>query len=443
MRKTNLACLAKANNNPDLTANFLTLRGTNYKLRRTVKFFTLGCKVNQYDTQSIRERFLSKGFQEADSVSQPDFFLVNTCTVTSGADRKSRNIIRRCIQAAPQAQVIVTGCLAEKDWSQLKKIKGISLIVKKSFFPEGVSSFNRHTRAFLKIQDGCSNFCSYCKVALIRGKERSKKLKQIIQEAKQLVACGYREIVLTGICLGAYGRSPGVKENLVDVVGFLEKIKGLSRIRLSSIEAGDVTLDLIKCMRYSEKLCRHLHIPIQSGDDYILKLMNRKYSKKKYENLIAKLKADVPGISITTDCLVGFPGETEDRFQNTVNLVRKIMPLKVHIFPYSRRPRTKAAKFKGEINPEIIRSRCNELAAVAKECRKKFMQNFLGTDTQVLIEDEVKGSSVFLEGLTDNYLKVRLPFAPNLKNVIVRGKIKSIHMDSFIGEYVDPPSSLC
>ena len=429
--------MSRANNKSNLTVTPSTLLRVNGERSRNIKFFTLGCKANQYDTQSIRERFLSKGFQEAQIGRQPDYFLVNTCTVTSGADQKSRNIIRRCIQATPQAQVIVTGCLAEKDWSQLKKIKGISLIVKKSFFPERISSFSQHTRAFLKIQDGCSNFCTYCKVALVRGDERSKKLKQILQEARQLVACGYKEIVLTGICLGAYGRSSGVKVTLVDVIGCLEKIKGLSRIRLSSIEAGDVSSGLIKYMQRSKKLCRHLHIPIQSGDDHILKLMNRKYSRTKYENLIVGLKANVCGISITTDCLIGFPGETEDNFQNTVDLVKKIMPLKVHIFPYSSRPLTKAAKFKGLVNPKTIRLRCDKLAGVAKECRKKFMQEFLGRNTQVLIEDVVKDNPSFLEGLTNNYLKVRLPFKPNLKNVIVRARLKNIQQDSFIGEYVD------
>lgn len=418
-------------------SNPLILSKGNGRRNQTIKFFTLGCKVNQYETQSIRERFLSKGFQEAASGRQPDYFLVNTCTVTSGADQKSRNIIRRCIQAAPKARVIVTGCLVEKDWRQLKKIKGISLIVKKSFFPEGVSSFSQHTRAFLKIQDGCNNFCTYCKVALVRGKERSKKLEQILQEAQQLVACGYQEIVLTGICLGAYGRSSGIRESLVEVIGCLEKIKGLSRIRLSSIEAGDVNSDLIQCLQHSKKLCRHLHIPMQSGDSQILKLMNRKYSRKKYENLIARLKARIPGISITTDCLIGFPGETDACFQNTVDLVKKIMPLKVHNFPYSSRPGTKAENFRGCVKPEIIRMRCARLAKVAQQCAKEFMQKFIGQNFYVLIEGKVKDSPGLLEGLTDNYLKVKLPFRIGLGNMMVRARLKSIRKDCFIGEYID------
>jgi threonylcarbamoyladenosine tRNA methylthiotransferase MtaB len=415
----------------------LVLLNSMPKTNHLIKFFTLGCKANQYDTQSIRERFLNKGFQEAAIGRQPDYFLVNTCTVTSAADQKSRHMIRRCIQIAPQAKVIVTGCLAEKDSSQLKKIKGISLIVKKSFFPEGISSFSQHTRAFLKIQDGCSNFCTYCKVALVRGSERSKELKQILKEAKQLVACGYQEIVLTGICLGAYGRNSKGKESLLDVIGHLEKIKGLSRIRLSSIEAGDVSSDLIKYLQHSKKLCRHLHIPIQSGDDHILNLMNRKYSRKKYENLIAKLKSRVSGISITTDCLVGFPGETESNFKHTVDLVKMIMPLKVHVFGYSSRPGTKAEDFSGLVNPKIIRQRCRRLAEVGKECRKKFMRKFLGQNADVLIEGKAKDNPGRLEGLTDNYLKVELPFRPDLGNLIVRARLNSIQEDSFIGDYVD------
>jgi len=404
---------------------------------KRIKFFTLGCKANQYDTQSIRERFLNKGFREVENARQTDYFLVNTCTVTSGADQKSRNIIRRCVNANPGSKVIVTGCLAEKDWQSLVNIKGIGLIVKKSFFPEGITRFNEHTRAFLKVQDGCSNFCTYCKVALVRGRQRSKNLKQVLKEVKGLVACGYKEVVLTGICLGAYGRDLLPENDLVDLILCLEEINGLSRIRLSSIEAGDVSLKLINCLRKSKKLCRHLHIPIQSGDDRILKRMNRKYTAGKYRRLITRIKHDIPGISITTDCLVGFPGETEENFKNTVNLVKMIMPLKAHIFPYSGRPGTLAANFKGLVDPELISDRCKRLENVAKECRNIFMQDFIGKKALVLIECAVKDDANFIEGLTDNYFKVRLPFKPGLKNKIVKASLKRIVGSNFTGEYVD------
>jgi len=402
-----------------------------------IKFFTLGCKANQYDTQSIRERFLSKGFKDAADTSSPDYFLINTCTVTSGADQKSRNIIRRCIQSNPKAKVIVTGCLVEKDWNILAGIKGISLLVKKSFFPEGISTFSQHTRAFLKIQDGCDNFCTYCKVALVRGKKRSKSLSQVLIEAKKLVAGGFREIVLTGICLGEYGKDFSPKQDLVDVIYALEGIEGLSRIRLSSIEAGDVSIKLIKYLVNSKKLCRHLHIPIQSGDDSILKRMNRKYTRQKYLNLISRIRRDIPGVAITTDCLVGFPGETEDNFNNTVNLVKKILPLKAHIFPYSLRSGTKAAEFTGLVDAKTINRRCAKLEEISKECGYGFMRSFLGKKALVLIEGVSKGEGSCLEGLTDNYLKVKIPFRPGLRNKIARVKLKRIAGDDFLGEYID------
>jgi len=404
---------------------------------KLVKFFTLGCKANQYDTQSILERFLSKGFREAGKSQNPDYFLINTCTVTSGADRKSRNIIRRCIQSNPRAKVIVTGCMAEKDWDLLADIKGVSLVVKKKFFPEGISGFSRHTRAFLKIQDGCDNFCAYCKVALVRGKKRSKSFQQALKEAKKLAACGFKEIVLTGICLGEYGKDLSPRKDLVGLVGSLSEIEGLSRVRLSSIEAGDVSVKLIKLLAAGRKFCRHLHIPIQSGDNNILKRMNRKYTREKYEDLISGIKRNIPGVSITTDCLVGFPGETDENFDNTVSLVKKIMPLKAHIFPYSVRPGTKAASFGGLVDAKTVNARCAELEKVSKECRDKFMRQFIGEELTVLIEGVAKNQVCCLEGLTDNYLNIRLPFKPGLINKIVRVKLKLIAGDSFLGEYID------
>ena len=366
-----------------------------------------------------------------------DYFLVNTCTVTSGADQKSRNIIRRCIRNNPSAKVIVTGCLAENDWKILTGIKGISFIIKKGFFPEEISSFSQHTRAFLKIQDGCSNFCTYCKVALVRGNERSKDLKKVSQEVKKLAACGYKEIVLTGICLGAYGKDLSPTKSLADAVDILENIKSLARIRLSSIEAGDIGPELIKRLEKSSKFCRHLHIPIQSGDDLILKKMNRKYSAKNYLDLIKGLKKRIPGLCITTDCLVGFPGETAENFENTLDLVKKIMPLKVHVFPYSSRPGTKAANLGGMVDSEVINRRCKQLESVSNECRQKFMRGFLGKKISVLIEGRSKEDPRFLEGLTDNYLQVKLPFRAGLKNKIVLARASKLQGDSIFGEYID------
>jgi len=402
----------------------------------TIKFFTLGCKANQYDTQSIRERFLEKGFSDSGK-SKADYFLVNTCTVTSGADQKSRNAIRKCNRLNPVAKIIVTGCLVEKDHQSLAGIGGISLLVKKSFFPEGITRFSGHTRAFLKIQDGCGNFCTYCKVALVRGRERSKDIKQVIYEARKLIACGHKEIVLTGICLGAYGKDLKPKRDLSEVIDELEKIEGLLRIRLSSIEAGDISSRLMKRFRKNAKLCRHLHVPIQSGDNHVLKLMNRKYTAKKYLNLVKRLKSVIPGLSITTDCMIGFPGEEEVNFKNTLNLIKKIMPLKVHIFPYSNRPGTKASRFASQTDPSAIRSRCRTMEDAAEISRLSFMRKSIGKKVSVLIEGRSKDNPDFLEGLTDNYLQVKLPFKPGLKNKIIFARLRSIGNDSYAGEYID------
>ena len=302
---------------------------------KTIKFYTLGCKVNQYDTQSIREQFLKNGYQEIDNGKTADTYFINTCTVTAIADRKAKNIIRHCVKENPKARIIVTGCLVEKDALSLSDIKGIDFLISKRFFREGISNFCGHTRAFLKIQDGCNNSCAYCKVPLVRGVSRSRPLLEIIKEAKKLVQNGFQEIVLSGICLGAFGKDLKEAISLVDAIEGLENIEGLLRIRLSSLEAVDVSDRLIQQMAESQKLCWHLHIPIQSGDDEILKKMQRSYKRKDYLELINKIKKHIPQVALTTDVLVGFPGEAEENFQNTLNLIKEILPLKVHIFPYS------------------------------------------------------------------------------------------------------------
>ncbi|MFY9402220.1 MAG: tRNA (N(6)-L-threonylcarbamoyladenosine(37)-C(2))-methylthiotransferase MtaB [Candidatus Omnitrophota bacterium] len=418
-----------------------------------VKFYTLGCKVNQYDTQIIREGFLEKGFKEASQKKRADIYLINTCTVTSSADSKSREIIRRSIRENPKAKIIVTGCLAELDVGQIKGINKDILIFKNkekeniAYFLTGkpdnritgkpvnrptgkltnrITFFKGRTRAFLKIQDGCDNFCSYCKVSLVRGKPKSKPLKLIFKEAKGLVRRGFKEIVLTGICLGAYGRDfKKERVDLVDVIEGLEKIKGLERIRLSSIEAGDITDSLLKSFLRLTKLCPHLHIPIQSGDNVILKKMNRKYTRKSYLLLINKIKKIVPQIAITTDCIVGFPGESEKNFQNTLSLVQKINPLKVHIFPYSPREGTSAAvNYKITLPKAILNERVKRLKALSEKSRLKFLQKFKGKRLPVLFEALSKEKKGYWEGFTGNYIKVYLKSGKPLKNKIINIKLK-------------------
>lgn len=428
------------------------------KSHRTVKFLTLGCKANQYDTQVIREQFISLGFKELNSNDPADFYVINTCTVTHRSDASSLNFIRRAKKENPKGKLIVTGCLTELDGDRITKIPGVNYIIKnrekerivsllQGLSPEGtvpsegISYFKAHTRAFLKIQDGCDNFCSYCKVPLVRGHSRSRPLNEIVNEARGLVKNGFKEIVLCGVCLGSYGKD--LKKvtvtfgdchlwSLIEVITALENIDGLARIRLSSIEAGDVTDKLIKKIAASSKLCRHLHIPIQSGDDRILKKMKRKYSQADYISLLGKIKKQIPGIAITTDCLVGFPGETEENFRNTINLVRKILPLKVHIFPYSRRGGTLAAEEKTGTPPLVLKERVWRLKNIADSCALNYKKKFLGKKQEVLIEGRMKLKPDYWQGYTDNYLKVIIKSKANLKGRIIPVRLKKIKDDYFL-----------
>ncbi|MBM3245664.1 MAG: MiaB/RimO family radical SAM methylthiotransferase, partial [Candidatus Omnitrophica bacterium] len=291
----------------------------------------------------------------------------------------------------------------------------------------GISSFKGHTRAFLKVQDGCNNFCSYCKVPLVRGRSRSKAVKDVTREAEVLVKNGFKEVVLTGICLGAYGRDLKPKSDLSGLVANLEKIKGLLRIRLSSIEAKDISDGLIKLISHSKKVCRHFHIPLQSGDDTVLKRMNRKYSREGYLSLVRKIKKEIPGVSISIDVLVGFPGEDNRMFLNTAQLIKSISPFKVHIFPYSERKGTKAAGLPQKLDPRVIRQRIEMLKLISEECGLRFKNKFFNKKMLVLVEGRVKGNPLLWEGYTDNYLPVNLCSKRQLQNQMVLVKCTGIN----------------
>lgn len=387
------------------------------------------------------------GFKEIDNGRKANLCLINTCTVTHGADRDSLQLIRRAIKENSRARIIVTGCLTELDSKKIASISPAIKIIRNSgknritrFLDKGtraqghkgtskgISYFKDHTRAFLKIQEGCNNSCAYCKVPLVRGPSRSKPLGDIIQEVERLAQNGYKEIVLTGICLGSYG-------DLVNLIERLEKIEGLLRIRLSSIEAGDISDELINKMATSKKLSRHLHIPIQSGDDEILKKMNRHYNRADYLKLIRKIKKKIPGIALTTDCLIGFPGEEEKNFKNTLKLVKKIIPLKVHIFPYSKREFTPAASnFTQEMTPGIIKDRIRRLKEAADKYSAVYKKKFLNKNMGVLIEGRAKEDSGYWEGYTDNYIRVLVKSDKDLKNQFITLKLEKIFGDSMRGK---------
>ena len=439
---------------------------------KTFEVKTLGCKVNQYESQALRERMLELGFRENKDSPGADVYIVNTCAVTRRADTLSQEEIRKLSRSHPRARVFVTGCSAENDPEKLKRFKGVAgvlgnqekdrladfILTQKDRFSCGerpvvspstslridgersrtISAFHKHTRAFLKVQDGCDNGCSYCVIPRLRGSSRSRLLAEIVKEARGLAENGYKEIVLCGICLGAYGKDFGLKDGLVKVIETLEEIDGISRIRLSSIEALDISDCLIEKMASSGKLMPHLHIPFQSGDDTLLKLMNRKASTKECRGLILKLRKLVPDIGLTTDIMVGFPGEEEENFKNTLNFLREIRPAKIHIFPFSPRKNTAAWRFPATLRPEIIKDRIKQTRELAQELARDFCRQYIGRDLDVLVESP--GGSLddgFFPGHSGNYIKVFLPKSPEISvNTIVSVRPLKIHKDGLIAEKV-------
>ncbi len=417
---------------------------------KTVRFFTLGCKANQYDTQLLREQFLKCGLKEASRNRSADFCVINTCTVTSSADKKSRYLINSARRHNPRAKIIVTGCLAELELDSLENhSEGLHIIRNRdkdkivyllgflndlSANTNSITGFSAHSRAFLKIQDGCDNFCSYCRVPLARGRSRSKDFDSVLDEAVILARNGFKEIVLTGICLGDFGRDLYPKKSLTDLIMAMEKIPELLRIRLSSIEAKDLSDELIDALAVSDKLCPHLHIPIQSGDDKILRKMNRRVSAAYILRLVGKIKKVVPRIAITTDIMVGFPGERANNFDNTVKLIKEIGPLKVHVFPFSARPGTKAFDFSETVSRCDIQSRISTINKVAQECSQAYKGRFLRKSLPVLVEGRL-GKRKFWRGYTDNYIDVIFESGRKIHNRLVTVELQKLFGEQVLGRY--------
>jgi len=415
---------------------------------------TLGCKVNQYESQVIRENFLKNGFLEADNIDDAEFCVINTCTVTSASDSKSLRLIRDALKRKNK-YVIATGCMIEVEDFSSYALPGIKLIVKnkdKYRIPEvvieeqraesvpyhrlrrgtgqeekkekrkgyrvGITGFKGHTRVFVKIQDGCDNLCSYCKVRIVRGRSISRPFKEVLDECITLIRNGAKEIVLTGICLGAYGRDLLNGMSLPGLIQEICKIDGDWRLRLSSIEPKDVDENLIYQIQMQPKMCKHLHVPFQSGDDSVLKSMHRPYTKAEYVNIVNKLRSKVPDIGITTDIMVGFPGEAEERFYNTVDFIREVRPMRIHIFPYSRRDRTEAYKYDDGISYSVKRERKDILSRLAKDLAIEFVKGFLKKETRILVEDK-RSSEGLLQGYTDRYIKAYIDGPDTLKGRFV------------------------
>lgn len=401
---------------------------------RRVAIATLGCKVNQYDSDSLALEFGKAGFEVVPFGDMADVYVVNTCTVTQIGDKKSRQLIRRAHAKNPGAIIVATGCYVQASPREAAAIPGVLVVsgtsdragivravidlgenqgapamlvsdigecrVYEELPSEGTAE---RTRAYVKIEDGCENFCAYCKVPYVRGPVRSRSLEHIREEVRRLSARGFREIVLTGIDLGAYGRDFGGSPSLADVLQVAARAEGVARVRLSSVDPTDVTDRLLDIMGSEPAVCPHLHVPLQSGDDEVLRHMNRRYTSAEFEAVVARARARVPDLAVTSDVIVGFPGEDEVAFEATMALCRRVGFSRLHVFQYSRRRGTVAAGLAGQVPRAEKQRRSERLIALGRELALKFHRGLLGQTVRVLIE---KSGGAVCEGLTGNYVRV-------------------------------------
>ena len=392
-----------------------------------VGIYTLGCKVNTYESEFIISLFKNRGYSIASFDDECDIYIINTCTVTNNSDRKDRKIINSIKNK--KACKVVCGCFVESskhyDFSGIDVVignynksnivdlveenlkTGKQIIAKENimtvpFENMEINHLEARTRAFVKIQDGCENYCSYCIIPFVRGRCRSKKKEIVIEEITNLVKNGYKEIVLTGIHTGNYGKD--INTNFSTLLEEILQIKGLKRLRISSIEITELDDKFLELLK-NPILCNHLHIPLQSGSDRILKLMNRKYLTKEYEEIINKIRNIRPDISITTDVIVGFPLESSEDFEECLTFVKKINFAKVHVFPYSKRDGTKAARMKGHIDGNTKKERTKKLLKLSEELEKKYYESFINKEEEILIE---KIENNYAYGHTTNYLYLKL-----------------------------------
>lgn len=384
---------------------------------KKVAFYTFGCKVNQYETEKLKNIAVKNGWDVVPLTEKADIYFINSCAVTHIAERKARRLINYIRKRHPNSFIVLAGCYSERLKLSSESISVDYIIDNKEkweFFGNKEDNFyicsEDRARALLKIQDGCSNFCSYCIVPFLRGKERSRPIEEVMIEAKLLVEQGFKEIVLTGIRLGAYGQDWGETDGLYKLLLKLFDLDGLEKIRLSSIEPMDITDNLIKIVDHP-KMCIHWHIPLQSGDDEILKKMNRKYDTKYFENIVEKLREKNENIAITTDVIVGYPEEKDENFSKTYNFLQKIGFMRIHVFPYSPRPFTMASRLKPLPN-KVIDERKEKLLNLSRDLWENYVKRFIGRELLTMVEER-KGN--IYKGTTDNYIKVEFKSDISLK----------------------------
>lgn len=432
-----------------------------------IAFYTLGCKVNQADTASMENLFLRSGHQLVSFDGEADVYIINTCVVTNTGQRKSRQTIHRAIRKNPNALIVVTGCYPQTAAEEVKAIAGVDMIIgnqdraqivqlveerlahrqtdtldavhkltaSTAFEEMAAGDITDKTRAFLKIQEGCNQFCTYCIIPYARGPLRSRSLESIRTETQRLISAGFKEIVLIGIHLGCYGKENPDGPTLYDAVKTVLNVPGVQRLRLGSLESVEVEPRLLTLMQEDARFCRHLHLPLQSGCDKTLQAMHRPYTTAKFKTLLADIKTKVPDIAITTDVIVGFPGETEADFETTCKFAESCGFSKMHIFPFSARKGTPAEKFAGAVTEAVKKERADILGRIDETMHKAFLQAMVGQKTEVLFEQPA-GEDYF-EGLTGNYQRVFVKSGGrNLGGEILPVKITAFDGEKLLGEII-------
>ena len=431
---------------------------------RKAALHNLGCKVNSYETEAMQQLLEHAGYEIVPFTEEADVYIINTCSVTNIADKKSRQMLHRAKKMNPGAVVVAAGCYVQAAGEELKKDEAVDLIVgnnKKTelvtilddYFSDkedeleetvidirgtreyeslSIDKIADHTRAFIKIQDGCNQFCSYCIIPYTRGQVRSRKPEEVVEEIKRLTASGFTEIVLTGIHLSSYGKDFPVEERitLLDLIIQIHEVEGLKRIRLGSLEPRIVTEEFAASLSKLTKICPHFHLSLQSGCDATLKRMNRHYSAEEFYNCCNILRKAFPNPAITTDVIVGFPGETKEEYQTTKEYLEKVRFYEMHVFKYSKRNGTKAAEMTDQVQEFIKSERSNELLTLEKEMSLAYRKSYLGSKTEVLIEEEFECNGIkYMIGHTREYVKAAVPYEEGLKGKLLEGTLTEMLTD--------------
>lgn len=401
-------------------------------VKKTFKIATLGCRTNQYESQAYQDQLISLGYRPAAEGENAEICIVNTCTVTESADLQSKHDVRQLAKENPGTQIVVTGCAAEQNAEIFQAYEGVKHVilnkqkdqVVQTLFPEeevpefSIKNFDAHTRAFVKVQDGCNEFCTYCIIPYVRGRSRSRSIAEIVVEVKDLITNGFKEVVLTGINIGDFDGNPAEGSppaSLADLVRAVDQIPGLERLRVSSIDPDEVDDDLADAILNGNHTCHSMHIVLQSGSNVILKRMNRKYTRQIFMSTIDRLRTADPAFTFTTDVIVGFPGETERDFEDTLEIMQAVRFAKVHMFPYSERKRTRAALMPNKVPPEIIKQRKQAILRASEQHAFELREQFVSQRMTVLTESAHANRPGEITGHTENFLTTWIAgdFEPN------------------------------